>query len=72
MFRGFGICAHVVATAHHNRQLELFVQWFVQTKCSPDLTAISREGLPKGAGRKGGVEKRKGKRPHKSNLVRRE
>ena len=62
MFRGFGICAHVVAAAHHNRQLELFVQWFVQTKCRPNLTAISREGLPKGAGRKGGVEKRKRKK----------
>ena len=59
MFQGFGICAHIVAAAHHNRQLQLFVEWYVQTKCTPNLTVISRQGLPQGAGRKGGVPKRK-------------
>ena len=59
IFHGFSICAHVVAAAHHNRQLELFIQWYVETNCSPNLTGICSEGLPQGAGRKGGVPKRK-------------
>ena len=27
MFQGFHICSHVVAAAHHNEQLELFLQY---------------------------------------------
>lgn len=56
MFQGFGICVHGVAEAHHTRQLELFVQWYVQTKCTPNLTVLSRQGLSQGAEKKGGVQ----------------
>ena len=58
MFAGFALCAHVVAVAESNGDLKSFLD-AVRAKCSPNLTAIANQGLPKGAGRKGGIPKRK-------------
>jgi len=59
MFKGFLICAHTVAAAQFNGNLEVFIKWYVANKCRPNLTSIAQEGMPKGVGRKGGVPKRK-------------
>lgn len=59
MFKGFSLCAHVVAAAHDNNDLRSFLQYLNQTKRGPNLSAIANEGMPTGTGRKGGVPKRK-------------
>ncbi|XP_065893382.1 uncharacterized protein [Dysidea avara] len=59
MFKGFSICAHTVATAEANGDLGSFITWYVANKCRPNLTSIALQGMPTGAGRKGGVAKRK-------------
>ena len=59
MFKGFSICSHVVATAHVNGQLEMFLTE-INGICRPNFTAISSQGMPTGAAdRKGGLCKRK-------------
>ena len=60
MFAGFSICSHVVAVAECNGDLRSFLD-AARAKCTPNLTAIANQGLPKGAGRKGAVPKRKRK-----------
>ena len=62
MFAGFSICSHVVAVTECNGDLRSFLD-AARAKCTPNLTAIASQGLPKGAGRKGGVPKRKRKIP---------
>ena len=58
MFKGFSICSHIVATAHTNGDLKVFLDK-VNSKCKPNLTAIANHGMPSGTGRKGGVAKHK-------------
>ena len=60
MFKGFSLCAHVVAVAEHNGDLRSFLD-SVSATCGSNLTAIANQGMPGGAGRKGGVPKRKRK-----------
>jgi len=52
MFKGFSICAHTVATAEVNGELRSFVTW-------TNLTSIALQEMPTGAGRKGGIAKKK-------------
>ena len=63
MFKGFLICAHTVAAAQVNGELECFVKWYVTNKCRANLASIAQEGMPKCVGRKGAVPKRK-RLPH--------
>ena len=58
MFKGFSICSHIVATAHTNGDLKVFLDK-VNSKCKPNLTAIANHGMSRGTGRKGGVAKHK-------------
>ena len=60
MFKGFSLCSHVLAVVECNGDLKSFLD-SVSGTCTPNLTAIANQGLPKGAGRKGGVPKRKRK-----------
>lgn len=53
MFKGYSICSHVIATAHSNGELKLFLKNV--KKCKPNLSAIANHGMPSGTGRKGGV-----------------
>lgn len=57
MFKGFCICSHVIAAAHDNGELKLFLDNV--NKCKPNLSAIANQGMCSGTGRKGGVAKRK-------------
>jgi hypothetical protein len=65
MYAGFSICSHVVAAAQHNGELSSYLANFTSSFKSPNLTAIATQGLPAGAGRKGGQTKRK---PSKTNI----
>ena len=58
MFKGFSICSHVVATAQVNGQLQSYLTE-INRICKPNFTAIASQKMPSGAGRKGGVCKRK-------------
>lgn len=60
MFKGFSLCSHVIAVAETNGDLKSFLD-AVSGMCAPNLTAIANQRLSKGAGRKGGVPKRKRK-----------
>jgi hypothetical protein len=62
MFAGFSICSHIVAVAECNGDLRSFLD-AAHAKCTPNLSVIASQGLPKGAGRKGSVPKRKRKTP---------
>ncbi len=57
-YKGFPLCSHVIAAAEHNRELKSFLD-NLKDSGKLNLTAIANQGLPKGAGRKGGVQKRK-------------
>ena len=63
MFKGFSVCSHVIASAHDNGCLRLFLDQ-LSGVCRPNLTAIANHGMPTGVGRKGGVAKYKRKRKH--------
>ena len=56
MFAGFSICSHVVAVAECNGDLKSFLDT-ASAMCAPNLSAIANQGLPRGAGRKGGIPK---------------
>ena len=58
MFKGFSLCSHIIATAHTNGDLKVFLDK-VNGKCKPNLTAIANHGMPSGTGQKGGVTKQK-------------
>ena len=61
-FAGFSICSHVVAVAECNGDLKsLNFLDAASATCAPNLSAIANQGLPRGAGRKGGIPKRKRK-----------
>ena len=62
MYAGFKVCSHVVAVAECSGDLKSFLD-AARRKCAPNLSVIANQGLPKGAGRKGGVPKNKRKNP---------
>ena len=47
MFKGYSICAHVIATAEDNGD------FFDSITCKPNLTAIASCDMPNGSGRRG-------------------
>lgn len=53
------ICAHVVAVAELNGELNPFLQWYKSSNQQPNITALAMNKLPAGRGCKGGVPKRK-------------
>lgn len=53
------ICSHSIAAAHFRSELTEFLEKYCKKKCTPNLTHLSKVGMPKGAGRKGD------KPPHK-------
>ena len=52
-WRSLGICAHSVAAAEDNKELQLFVQWYLKAKKVPNLTKLATTEMPAGRGRKG-------------------
>jgi len=57
MYKGISLCSHVVAAAEHNNELKPFLDCLKGSGNPLNMTAIANEGLPAGAGRKGGVPK---------------
>ena len=57
MFKGFSLCSHVLAAAHDNGRLRSFLDHTKEVHVN--LTSIANHGLPTGAGRKGGVAKKR-------------
>ena len=57
--KGFMLCSHVIAAAHNNGDLRSFLEYLIQSKCGPNLTAITNCGKPSGSGRKSGDPKLK-------------
>ena len=51
------ICSHTLAVAKHN-DLMNFLQWYVKSGQTPNLSTLSLSGLPRGRGQKGGKPKR--------------
>ncbi len=69
MFKGYSRCSHVIATAQVNGDLRSFVDCYNSKDLGPNLSSIGYADLPSGAGRKGGVPKRKRKsRPSVESL----
>ena len=60
MPKGFSLCSHIIATAHTNGDLKVFLNK-VNGQCKPNLTSIANYGMPSGTCRKGGVAKQKRK-----------
>lgn len=59
-WKSYGICSHVLATAHHANKLLLFLQWFERCGAKRlNLTNATRVGTPQHPGRKGGIGPRK-------------
>ena len=61
MFKGYSICSHIVAAAQLNGDLAQFLQYFKNRGLGTSLSSIAQRDMPSGAGRKGGVAKRKRK-----------
>ena len=61
MFKGYSICSHIVAAAQLNGDLAQFLQYFNSRGLGTSLSSIAQRDMPSGAGRKGGVAKRKRK-----------
>lgn len=53
------ICSHSVAAAHFCSELEHFLVTYRKKNCSPNLTRLSKIGMPKGSGKKGDKPPRK-------------
>ena len=58
MFKCLSACSHVIATANINGQLESYLTE-INTTIQPNMTSIANQGMPSGAGRKGGIQKQK-------------
>ena len=56
------ICSHTIAVAEYNKELALFLHWFVKYAESPNIIVLVMSGLPRGHGKKGGKPKRQHKR----------
>ena len=69
-FKSINICSHSVAAAEANGDLGKFLLWFRRnrSKKSPNLTELSTDGMPQGAGRKGGKAAKK-KTPSKAKTL---
>lgn len=63
MYKGYSLCSHVIAAAQVNCDLKLFLNYYNSKQAVPNLSSIAYADLPTGAGRKGGVPKRKCKAP---------
>ena len=49
-WRSLGICAHSVAAAEDNKELQV---WFLKAKKIPNITKLATTEMPVGRGRKG-------------------
>ena len=58
-WRSMGICAHSVAAAEDNHDLQAYVRWFSNAKKAPNISKLATTNMPAGRGRKGGVPPRK-------------
>ena len=52
-WKSLGICAHSVAAAEDNHELQFFIRWFLKAKKVPNLTKLATAEMPAGRGRKG-------------------
>ena len=52
-WKSLGICAHSVAAAEDNHQLQFFIRWFLNAKKVPNLTKLATAEMPAGRGCKG-------------------
>ena len=52
------IGSHTIAVSEHNDELIGFLDWYVRSGHTPNLSSIAFSGLPKGRGHKGGRPKR--------------
>ena len=52
-WKSLGICAHSVATAEDNQELQLFIHWYLKARKVPNLTKLATTEMPTGRGRKG-------------------
>ena len=52
------ICSHTIAVSEHKDELIGFLDWYVRSGHTPNLSSIAFSGLPKGRGQKGGRPKR--------------
>ena len=57
-----GICAHSVAAAEDNHDLQAYVNWFSKAKKVPNVTKLATTEILAGCGRKGSVPPRKRKK----------
>ena len=55
------LCSHTVAAAESNGELQQFMDWYSKTRAKQpvNMTPLALEGMPAGAGRKGGRVARK-------------
>lgn len=47
------ICFHTLATAHINSELPQFLEWYVKSNITPNITKLGMVDAPSGRGRKG-------------------
>ena len=52
------ICSHTLAEAEHNGDLVSFLQWYINSGQTPNISTLALSGLPRGRGQKGGKPKR--------------
>ena len=60
-FNTYKICQHVIAAAQSCGMLRGFCDWWKSLKSSTNIDSLAMIGIPKGAGQKGGVPKRRRK-----------
>ena len=53
------ICSHILVSAEVNGELQVFLQWYLDSSQEPKITQLANFGLPAGRGHKGGIAKRK-------------
>ena len=56
------ICSHTIAAAEDSGQLCEFLQWYIDTKPCPNVTALGMQGMPSNRGKKQSDRKRQRKR----------
>ena len=52
-YKSAKLCSHVVAAAHHNKELDSFVASYQTLKAVPNITKLTTSTMPRGRGRKG-------------------
>ena len=53
------ICSHTIAVAEQNGELMNFLQWYVKSGQTPNLSTVALSGLSRGRGQKGGRQRSK-------------